>query len=206
MTIQQELLADINVQPYLVPGGGMAWRYSVKGVIAKDRGYPSRKAAFSVTRNVEVTKKHGTRIVTPKSKNSVRKFEINAGLVEMLRREKQMALALTGAPLIKLPQDALCFPALGTLTEIRCPAGVTGSFLKRARKLGCPASFHDLRASHETALLDRGVPVHVVAKRCGHDPATLLKAYARRTKKTAAAGAVGALMDGVLGTALGPVR
>jgi integrase len=37
-------------------------------------------------------------------------------------------------------------------------------------------SIHDLRASHETALLDKGVPVHVVAKRCGHDPATLLRA------------------------------
>jgi integrase len=173
-----------------------------------DKDVDLEAGTISVTRKVEVTKKHGTRIITPKSKNSVRKFEISASLVEMLRGEKQKAFALTGATLIRLPDDALCFPALGTLTSIRSPAGVTGSFLKRARKLGCPASFHNLRASHETAMLDRGVPVHVVAKRCGHDAATLLKAYARRTKKadTAAAGVVGALMEDVLGPTMGPVR
>jgi integrase len=43
--------------------------------------------------------------------------------------------------------------------------------------------FHDLRGTHETAMLDRGTPVHVVAARCGHDPATLLRNYAKRTKK-----------------------
>jgi hypothetical protein len=49
-------------------------------------------------------------------------------------------------------------------------------------------------------LLDKGVPVHVVAKRCGHDPATLLRAYARRTKKADAnaANVIGILMKGVL--------
>jgi len=43
--------------------------------------------------------------------------------------------------------------------------------------------FHDLRASHATIMLDRMVPVHVVAKRIGDDPATLLRWYAKRTKK-----------------------
>jgi hypothetical protein len=33
----------------------------------------------------------------------------------------------------------------------------------------------------------QGVPIHVVAKRCGHDPATLLRYDARRTKKADAA-------------------
>ena len=32
-------------------------------------------------------------------------------------------------------------------------------------------------------LLDAGVPMRVVAERCGHDPAVLLRDYARRTKK-----------------------
>jgi integrase len=50
-------------------------------------------------------------------------------------------------------------------------------------------------------LLDAGVPVHVVAARCGHDPAELLRTYARRTKKadTAAADVLGTLSAGVLG-------
>jgi integrase len=60
--------------------------------------------------------------------------------------------------------------------------------------------FHDLRGSHETALLDAGVPVHVVAARCGHDPAMLLRSYAKRTNKadTDAAAAIGKLLKGSL--------
>jgi integrase len=166
---------------------------------------------ISVSRNVEVTKAHGTRIVTPKSKHGRRKFQIDASLVDLLRKERDRALRLTaGIPdgvdvdlsLIRLPKGALMFPAVGAdLTAIRCPSGVTTSFIKRARKLGHAAlSLHDLRASHETVLLDRGVPVHVVAKRCGHDPAVLLRAYARRTKKAdaSAANVIGTLMKGVL--------
>jgi integrase len=166
---------------------------------------------ISVSRNVEVTKAHGTRIVTPKSKLGRRKFQIDASLVELLRKEWERALRLTaGIPdgahvdlsLIRLPVRALVFPAIGAdLRAIRCPAGVTGSFIKRARKLGhAVLSLHNLRASHETVLLDRGVPVHVVAKRCGHDPAVLLRAYAKRTKKAdaSAANVIGTLMKGVL--------
>ena len=37
--------------------------------------------------------------------------------------------------------------------------------------------------THETMLLDAAMPVHVVAARCGHDPAVLLRVYANRTKK-----------------------
>ena len=61
--------------------------------------------------------------------------------------------------------------------------------------------FHDLRATHETLLLDAGVPVHVVAARCGHDPAVLLRVYAKRTRKadTSAAAVIGALSKGALG-------
>ena len=68
--------------------------------------------------------------------------------------------------------------------------------MRCARKLGFLAlRFHDLRGSHETLLLDAGVPVHVVAACCGHDPAVLLRTHARRTKKadTSAAAVIGTL-------------
>jgi integrase len=50
-------------------------------------------------------------------------------------------------------------------------------------------------------LLDAGVPLHVVAARCGHDPATLLRNYANRTKKadTSAASVIGNISKGILG-------
>ena len=59
---------------------------------------------------------------------------------------------------------------------------------------------HDLRGTHETMLLDSGVPVHVVAARCGHDPAVMLRSYAKRTKRadTSAAAVIGAITRGVL--------
>jgi integrase len=66
----------------------------------------------------------------------------------------------------------------------RNPRGVTKEFVRKATGIDFAGlRFHDLRGSHKTALLDKGVPVHVVAARCGHDPAVLLRSYAKRTKK-----------------------
>jgi integrase len=166
---------------------------------------------ITVCRNVEQTKAHGRRIGTPKSKAGHRTFQIDPGLVDRLRKERDLALRIVaGIPdgvevdlsLVRLPGEALVCPALGAdLTAIRGPAGVSNAFFTHARRLGFQdISLHDLRASHETALLDKGVPVHVVAKRCGHDPAMLLRVYARRTKKADAnaANVIGTLMKGVL--------
>jgi len=166
---------------------------------------------ITVCRNVEQTKAYGRRIGTPKSKAGHRTFEINQSLVDLLRKERDRALRIVaGIPdgvevdlsLVRLPGEALVCPALGAdLSTIRGPAGVSGAFVNHARRLGFQdLSLHDLRASHETALLDKGVPVHVVAKRCGHDPAMLLRVYARRTKKADAnaANVIGTLMKGVL--------
>ncbi|OLB75101.1 MAG: hypothetical protein AUI16_12855 [Alphaproteobacteria bacterium 13_2_20CM_2_64_7] len=110
--------------------------------------------------------------------------------------------------LIKLPDDALMFPNPPgpgedfSFTKLRSPDSTTKEFIRKARRLGFPGlRFHDLRGTHETLLLDAGVPVHVVAARCGHDPAVLLRSYAKRTKKadTSAAAAISALANGVLG-------
>jgi hypothetical protein len=70
-----------------------------------------------------------------------------------------------------------------SFTKLRNPSTLTVEFTKRARQRGFDLRFHDLRGTHETLLLDAGVPVHVVAARCGHDPAVLLRSYAKRTRK-----------------------
>jgi hypothetical protein len=59
-----------------------------------------------------------------------------------------------------------------------------------------------MQGIHETLLLDRGVPVHVVATRCGYDTAVLLRIYAKRTRKadTSAAEAIAALSKGIVRT------
>jgi hypothetical protein len=59
---------------------------------------------------------------------------------------------------------------------------ISTAHLKKPR--GFP-SFHLrwLSGTHESLLLNRGGPMQVVAKRCGNDPAVLLRIHAKRTKK-----------------------
>jgi integrase len=152
----------------------------------------------------------------PKTARGKRTIAIDDDLVALLvaEREKHLRIAAgisTAADvdlsLVRLPEGALMFPrspAPGeefSFTALRNADSLTKFFAKAVRKLGVPElRFHDLRGSHETMLLDVGVPVHVVAARCGHDPAVLLRSYAKRTKKadTSAAKIISALSRGIL--------
>jgi len=164
---------------------------------------------ISITRSLERTK-DGIKVKGPKKARHARTIQIDAGLAAMLRSERERHLrsiaSLRGVAAI-LPSEALCFPAVGPdLTAFRPPNAVTTVFHDyAAAKLGLDLRFHDLRASHETILLDKGVPVHVAAKRCGHDPAMLLRVYAKRTRKAdvAAADVIGTLTADVVGANAG---
>jgi integrase len=169
-----------------------------------------------VERAIEQTTQHGRLLKEPKTKRGKRTITIDDALVTMLlnERDKHLRLvagiadgALVYLSLIRLPTEALMFPSPTMeggkldLMRLRNPKSVTKETRKRFRKLGFASfRFHDLRASHGTALLDAGVPVHVVAARLGHDPAVLLKTYAKRTKTadTSAAAVIGALLKGIL--------
>jgi len=169
-----------------------------------------------IERAVEETNEHGLQIKGPKTERGKRTIEIDDDLVALLRSERERYLrVVAGIPdgsavdlsLVKLPAGALMFPcppARGepfSFTKLRSPKDVTDRFKSVARKLGFSLRLHDLRGTHETLLLDAGVPVHVVAARCGHDPAVLLRSYAKRTRKAdrSAAGVIGSLSRGVLG-------
>jgi integrase len=117
-------------------------------------------------------------------------------------------VAAVDLALVKLPKGALMFPnppspgESFSLTKLRNPRNTTKEFVRKATALGFPGlRFHDLRGTHETLLLDQGVPVHVVAARCGHDPAVMLRAYAKRTRKAdiSAAAVIGKLTKDLLG-------
>jgi integrase len=153
----------------------------------------------------------------PKTARGKRTIAIDGDLLALLLGEREKHLRImAGVPdgvavdlsLMKLPEDALVFPnppAPGedfSFTRLRNPLTLTKAFVKRARKLGFPdLRFHDLRGSHETMLLDAGVPTHIVAARCGHDPAVLLRSYAKRTMKAdqSAATVIAAMSKGMLG-------
>jgi integrase len=175
------------------------------------------KKTLRIERAIDETKKHGLRFKGPKTERGKRTIQIDDDLVALLVAERQRHLRLVaGVPdgatvdlsLVKLPDGALMFPnspAPGedfSFTKLRNPRNTTKEFVRKARGLGFPGlRFHDLRGAHETLALDAGVTVHVVAARCGHDPAVLLRNYAKRTRKadTSAAGVIGSILMGTLG-------
>jgi integrase len=169
-----------------------------------------------IERAIEETDQHGLRLKGPKTERGKRTITIDPELVALLvaEREKHLRIA-AGVPdgiavdlsLVKLPAGALMFPnppARGegfSFAKLRNPRNTTKEFVRKATALGFAGlRLHDLRGTHETLLLDQGVPVHVVAARCGHDPAVLLRSYAKRTRKadTSAADVIGALSKGAL--------
>jgi integrase len=145
-----------------------------------------------VERPIEQTKGH-IGFKQPKTKRGTRSIVIDDNLLELLRREREKYLRLVaGIPdgssvdlsLMRLPDEALMFPSPSgawiDLIQPRDPHAVARGFVKRARKLGFAGlRFHDLRGSHGSNLLRRGVPVDVVARRLGHDPVTLWRSYVK---------------------------
>jgi integrase len=168
-----------------------------------------RKALW-IERAVEQLHKQPLSLKPPKTERGKRTITIDDDLLALLLTEREKHLRLmAGVPdvvavdlsLMKLPDGALMFPnppAPGesfSFAKLRNPDNTTKEFVRKARKLGFPGlRLHDLRGTHETLLLDANVPVHVVASRCGRDPA-VLRVYAKRTRKadTSAAAVIGAL-------------
>jgi integrase len=176
------------------------------------------KKALRVERALEITKKYGTRFKPPKTKRGLRSIALDDATIAILFREKERHLRIcAGIPdgvevdlsLVRLPEDALIFPALPgrgedfSFTTPRDPRNFSKEFARRAKRLGFTGfTFHHIRGTHATLLLDRGVPVHVVAERIGDDPAVLLRNYAKRkrqnTADTSVSDVIGALAAGFL--------
>jgi integrase len=178
----------------------------------------AKNKTLRIERAVEKTKKYGLALKEPKRARHKRTITVDDNLIELLVAEREKHLRIrAGVPdgvtvdlsLVKLPDDGLMFPnppAVGegfSFTKLRNPNNTTKELGRKAADLGFPGirPCHDLRCTHETLLLDRCVPVHVVAARCGHDPAVLLRNYAKRTRKAdiSAAAEIGALTKGTLG-------
>jgi integrase len=154
----------------------------------------AKNKTLRIERAVEFTKKYGLNLKEPKRARHKRTITIDDDLIELLLAEREKLLRIkAGVPdsaavdlsLVKLPDDAMMFPnppergESFSFAKLRNPDNMTKEFMRKAAKLGFPGlRFHDLRCTHDTLLLDGGVPVHVVAARCGHDPAVLLRIYA----------------------------
>jgi integrase len=187
---------------------GLALRVTDLDVTAK---------TLRIERAIEQVKKQPLALKGPKRDDHKRTISIDDGLIGILIAQREKLLRIkAGVPddasvdlsLVKLPADALMFPAPPakgeefSFTKLRDPRAVTRTFKRRARKLGFKGlQLKDLRGTHETLLLDAGVPLKTVADRCAHDPAVLLRNYAKRSKKgdASAADVIGTLSKGVLG-------
>jgi hypothetical protein len=170
-----------------------------------------------IERAVEKTDKFGLRTKGPKTERGKRTITIDDDLTALLlaERERYQRIA-AGLPdgaeadlrLVKLPDGALMFPnppapgASFSFTALRDPNATTKAVKRIARRLGFKGMrpLHDLRGSHETLLLDAGMPARTVADRCGHDVAVMLNSYAKRTKKAdvSTAAEISRIMKGTL--------
>jgi integrase len=161
--------------------------------------FDPEKKALKVDRALEVTKKFGVRFKPPKTWRGKRTIVLDDGTVSLLLQLRETHLRLfAGVPdgvdvdlsLMRLPDDALIFPAMPgrgkdfSFSTPRNTRNFTKEFTKRAALLGFEGfTFHHLRGTHATLLLDRGVPLHTVAERIGDDPAVLLRNYAKRKRQ-----------------------
>jgi integrase len=154
-------------------------------------------AAHSITisRAIERTREFGTVVKDPKSWRGKRTIGIDPALTAILRAEHAKHLRLRAGVseqtvvslgAVRLPAEALVFPSGSVhggrfdFARIRNARGLTKAIRTKFRKLGFAGlRFHDLRATHATALLDAGVPVHTVAQRLGNRPDILLRRYAK---------------------------
>jgi integrase len=168
------------------------------------------RSTIKVARSLEETKAKGRTVKEPKTERGKRTIAIDAGLLELLRAEHRQHLAVIAGisspqvslGLVRLPADALVFPSLVQpfdFTRLRNPTSTTKLFIKHAAALGFPIRLHDLRHSHGTILLNKGVPIHEVAGRLGHTAALLLQTYAHRLPKEdqRSAEIIGAMTSGL---------
>ena len=188
------------------------WRHSTVAMIALFGGLRLGEALalrwsnvdldrkiVQVREALEQTKALGIRFKPPKSKAGRRDVAMPDILVEALREHRKAQLELRlQLGLGKLPDDALLFATvegrpLATI-DVSCEWG------RFAGRIGMPEiTFHALRHTHASQLIDAGVDIATISKRLGHaTPGITLNVYAHRFRQDdgKAAAAINAAMKG----------
>lgn len=137
---------------------------------------------IKVRESLEATKA-GLRFKPPKSKAGVRDITLPVIVVETLQAHRKVLLErrlMLGQG--KLGDDDLAFPAWDGSPQHPDVFGST--WIKLAKELGLGVSFHGLRHTHASQLIDAGVDVVTIARRLGHSsPAITLNVYAHLFRK-----------------------
>jgi integrase len=152
---------------------------------------------IKVREALEHTLQFGTRFKQPKSRAGRRDISMPDVLVTALREHRKAQLELRlqlGAG--RLPDDALLF---GTLDGRPLnPNAISMRWNEFAESVGMPdVTFHALRHTHASQLIDQGVDIVTISKRLGHaKPDITLRCYAHLFRKddSRAAAAINAVM------------
>jgi len=127
--------------------------------------------------------KAGIRFKSPKSRAGRRDITLPDILVDVLREHRKAALELRMQLGVgRLPDDALLFSNLEG--EPLQPSNVSSDWGELAGRVGVPeVTFHGLRHTHASQLIDAGVDIVTVSKRLGHaKPSVTLAVYAHMFK------------------------
>jgi integrase len=149
----------------------------------RDRCADLDRGVVKVRETLEETKQYGIRFKPPKTRAGRRDITLPTIAVEALRERRRQLLELRmKLGLGKMPDDALLFPNLegGPLR----PSAVSSDWGEVADEIGMPeVTFHALRHSHASQLIDSGVDIVTISKRLGHSkPSVTLSTYAHLFK------------------------
>jgi integrase len=139
---------------------------------------------ITVGEAIEETKADGIRFKTPKTKNGVRDVSLPDIVVDALRDHRRQQLEMRVAlGLGKLPDDALLFSKLDGSPQ--SPRAFSKEWADVAASIGMPEiTFHALRHTHASHLIDAGIDVVKISRRLGHaSPAITLRVYAHLFRK-----------------------
>jgi integrase len=192
-SVEQAIVRDIPALVTALQG----WRHGTVAMIALFGGLRLGEAlalrwnnvdldrkVLRVVEALEQTKAFGIRFKPPKSKAGKRDVTMPDILVEALREHRRAQLELRlQLGLGKLPDDALLFATIeGKPLSTIDVSVLWGRF---AAKIGMPEiTFHALRHTHASQLIDAGVDIATISKRLGHaTPGITLNVYAHRFRQ-----------------------
>jgi integrase len=133
---------------------------------------------------LEETKAHGIRFKPPKTKAGRRDLTLPDIVIDALREHRRQQLELRlQLGLGKLANDALVFPALDGGPQ--APSDASREWGIVAAGIAMPhVTFHALRHTHASQLIDGGVDVVTISRRLGHaNPTVTLAIYAHLFRK-----------------------
>lgn len=134
---------------------------------------------LDVREALEETREHGVRFKATKTTSGRRRISMPDIVVETLREHRRQQLEQRMAMgLGKMPDDALVFPALDGGPQ--APRQLSGDWreVRKAAGVG-EVTWHALRHTHASQLIDAGVDIVTISKRLGHaSPNITLQVYA----------------------------